>query len=67
MKKYLALLLSCVLIFGCNQNKSSKKIPVIGFLDFIEDSTIALAKKGFFDALEKNNFSEKDSTIEIVY
>ena len=67
MKKHFTLVICCILIFGCNQTNSSKKIPIVGFLDFIEDSTIALAKKGFFDALEKNGFSEKDSTIEIVY
>lgn len=55
------------MLMGCTNNKSLKKIPVVGFLDFIEDSTIALAKKGFFDALEKNGFSEKNSTIEVVY
>ena len=67
MKKHFKWLLSCLIIAGCANNSSSNKIPVVGFLDFIEDATIALAKKGFFDALEKNGFSEKDSTIKIVY
>ena len=67
MKKLNFSLLLCILMLGCNTSQPSKKIPVIGFLDFIEDTTIAQAKKGFFDALEKNGFSEKDSTIEVVY
>ncbi|HMT28387.1 MAG TPA: ABC transporter substrate-binding protein, partial [Bacteroidia bacterium] len=56
-------------LFSCNNNNkaSEKKIPVIGFLDFIQDPTIELAKVGFFDALKENGFSEADSTIEIVY
>lgn len=67
MKKYFVVILLCLVVLGCNNNRASKRIPVIGFLDFIEDTTIALARKGFFDALEKNGFSEKDSTILMVY
>ncbi len=40
---------------------------MIGFLDFIEDPTIAQAKQGFFAALEENGFSEKAGTISIEY
>ena len=61
----LALLI--LLIAGCSQHKIEKERAIIGFLDFIEDPTIALAKKGFFDALSANGFSEKDSTITIEY
>ncbi|MBL0340409.1 MAG: ABC transporter substrate-binding protein [Bacteroidetes bacterium] len=46
---------------------SRKKVPVIGFLDFIQDPTIELAKQGFFDALREQGFSEVDSTIQVVY
>ena len=56
-----------LLIAGCSQHKIEKERAIIGFLDFIEDPTIALAKKGFFDALSANGFSEKDSTITIEY
>ncbi len=45
----------------------TKKIPVIGFLDFIQDPTIELAKQGFFDALRIEGYSEADSTIVVVY
>ncbi|HNR20192.1 MAG TPA: ABC transporter substrate-binding protein [Bacteroidia bacterium] len=57
----------CVLI-GCNSKKeNSKQKPIVGFLDFVEDATLAQAKQGFFDALTKSGYSEKDSTIEIIY
>jgi putative tryptophan/tyrosine transport system substrate-binding protein len=52
---------------GGKKNDNTNKIPVIGFLDFIEDPTIALAKKGFFDALEEGGFSEKNNTITVEY
>ncbi len=65
MQKLLSLLL--LLTLACNTPKNQSTVPVIGFLDFIDDPTIALAKKGFFDALEKNGFSEKDKTIIVEY
>ena len=46
---------------------SNKNVPVIGFVDAFEDNTIAKAKQGFFDALEKNGYSEKNKTIEVIY
>jgi len=53
---------------GCqNSGETKNKVPVIGFLDFIQDPTIELAKQGFFDALRNQGFSESDSTIEVVY
>ena len=62
-------LMLLIFISSCNQTNSNtdQKIPVIGFLDFIQDPTIELAKDGFFDALKENGFSTTDSTIEIVY
>lgn len=65
MHKLLSLLL--LLTFACNTPGKQSAVPVIGFLDFIDDPTIALAKKGFFDALEKNGYSEKDQTITVEY
>ena len=55
---------------ACNAPKektSGKKIPVIGYLDFVQDPTLAKAKQGFLDALEKGGFSEKDSTMQFIY
>ena len=58
-----------LILFSCNNEKSnsSNKVYVVGFLDFIQDPTIELAKQGFFDALRIQGFSESDSTIKIVY
>ncbi len=54
---------------GCKNagDDGSNRIPVIGFLDFIQDPTIELAKQGFFDALRLEGYSEADSTIVVVY
>lgn len=53
-----------VFSFGC---KPKNNAPTIAFLDAFEDNTIAQAKKGFFDALEKNGFSEKAKTLNVIY
>ncbi|MET6997115.1 ABC transporter substrate-binding protein [Chitinophaga defluvii] len=59
-----------ILIAACScQSGADKKkgVPVIGFVDAFEDNTIAQAKTGFIAALQKNGFSEKDHTVEIIY
>jgi len=66
MKKIPGIILLLVLLTSC-ANESKKKIPVVGFLDFIEDPTIALAKQGFLDALRIHGFSEADSSMELIY
>lgn len=63
MKKI--LLVFAVALMGCTQH--NKNVPVIGFADAFEDNTIAQAKKGFFDALAKNGFSDSAKTIEVIY
>ena len=53
---------------ACNPGMQEKKqIPVVGFLDAFEDPTIAQAKAGFFDALQKAGYSDKAGTIRVVY
>ena len=64
--KRLSVIFLSVLIFSCS-NKSDKKIPVIGFLDLLQDETLAQAKDGFYHALKENGFDEKNKTIEIIY
>lgn len=56
-----------ILFFSCNNIKDKKDIPVIGFLDFVEDATLAQARQGFINALEEGGFSEKSKTIKIIY
>jgi putative ABC transport system substrate-binding protein len=41
--------------------------PVVGFLDFVEDDTLARARQGFLETLDEHGFSEKKGTIEVVY
>ena len=70
MKRFWWLILLTGFFWSCTSqtdDNDSKKIPVIGFLDFVEDPTLAKAKQGFLDALEKNGYSEKDSTMELIY
>jgi putative ABC transport system substrate-binding protein len=64
--KYSAFLFSILFIFSCNQ-KSENKIPTIGFIDFLEDATLAPAHTGFIDALKKNGFSEENKNIKVEY
>ena len=64
MKKIIVIFLS--IIISCS-NKSDKKIPVIGFLDLLQDETLAQAKDGFYKALTESGFDEKNKTIEIIY
>ena len=66
MKKFTWIYLLSLLVVSCSQ-PVVRKVPLVGFLDFIEDPTIALAKKGFLDALKINGFSEADSTMQFLY
>ncbi len=71
MKRCLKLIFIPILFFSCNSipkpKPAEKNIPVVGFLDFVLDATLEKAKQGFLDALEKNGFSEKDSTMKLIY
>lgn len=48
-------------------NRTDKKIPVVGFIDYVEDATLAQAKQGFFDALKHAGYSEDSNTISVIY
>jgi putative ABC transport system substrate-binding protein len=65
MKYLLSALIASVLFAGCAENK--KTVPVIAFADAFEDNTLALAKKGFFDALRDSGYDEKKKNIEVIY
>ncbi len=68
MKIFTPLVLLTLFFSSCGSDESSSsKVPVIGFLDFIQDPTIELAKQGFFDALKIHGYSEDSATIEVVY
>jgi putative ABC transport system substrate-binding protein len=68
--KNIFILMIAISLFSCNNQqdkKDSKHIPVIGFLDLLQDETLAQARRGFYDALAKGGFSEKDSTLKVIY
>lgn len=61
-----SFLLTIILLFS-NCRSKQEGLPVVGFIDAFEDSTIAQAKDGFMDALQANGFSEADQTIQVIY
>lgn len=66
--RQLSLLFAVLFLFGCRSSTEKKKdVPVIGFVDAFEDNTIAQAKKGFTDALDKGGYSEGKGTVKILY
>ena len=66
MKYIFGILIASLFIVSCNSNKQSS-IPTVAFADAFEDNTIALAKKGFFEALKQKGFSEDTKTIKVLY
>lgn len=59
-------LLFIFVLVSCSQQKQSS-VAVIGYLDLLEDETLAQARKGFFVALKENGFSDKEGTLKIIY
>jgi len=66
MIKYLPLVLLFAIISACHSG-DKKTVPVIGFVDFMVDASLAPAHTGFVDALRKNGFSEDLKNIKIEY
>ena len=66
IKSYLPVVLFTLVLFSCGPSKKSN-VPIIGFVDYLEDATLAQARAGFTHALKKNGFSEKDKTVKIEY
>ncbi len=58
---FIAFLSSC----NSHQEKKENKIPVIGFLDLLQDETLEHAKKGFFTALNDQGFD--DNHLNTIY
>ncbi len=65
MKSVFYTLILMICVSGCQPKKSS--VPVVAFMDAFQDNTIAMAKQGFFDALQKKGFDEKKGTIKVIY
>jgi putative tryptophan/tyrosine transport system substrate-binding protein len=62
----LAALVAVCLLAGCGHGPKAGT-PVVGFLDFVEDDTLAKARQGFMETLDEHGFSEKQGTIQLVY
>lgn len=65
LKAFPFLFLTIVLFASCH-NAAKNNVPVVGFVDAFEDATIAQARTGFTDALQKNGFTDKQN-IKIEY
>lgn len=66
MKNNFLLLIVSFVIFSCS-SPAKKTIPVIGFLDFMQDETLEKAKHGFVESLKSEGFDENKKTVEIIY
>lgn len=65
-KNLIPILSACILaLAACNNHDSN--ITKVGFLDFIQDPTIDLAKQGFYQAMADNGYSEENKNIEYIY
>jgi putative ABC transport system substrate-binding protein len=69
-KIFLFLVFFAGILISCNnsQTKNNKQETItIGFLDLLQDETLAQAKKGFFMALNDHGYKESDHSIDIIY
>ena len=62
--KYLPTVFLFTTLLSCN---TASKVPVVGFVDALEDATLAQARVGFVAALKQNGFSEDKGNIKIEY
>lgn len=62
---FLCLLTGIGLLTACKN--ADDGVPVVGFVDAVEDSTLKLARDGFLAALKENGFAEEDQTLRLVY
>lgn len=65
----MAMLIGCTDKSGTNQDKGAEKksVPVVGFVQFVEDQTVNEAKNGFYDALAESGYAEDKGTATIIY
>jgi putative tryptophan/tyrosine transport system substrate-binding protein len=69
MKIKSVCLILITLLFSCRHatDVDEQEIPLIGFLDYVEDATLELARKGFIQALSDSGFSEEKRTLKVIY
>jgi putative tryptophan/tyrosine transport system substrate-binding protein len=66
LTKYLFAISAIICLASC-QHKTKNTVPVVGFVDALEDETLAQARYGFIAALKDSGFSEDKKTIKIQY
>jgi len=66
LKKLQISILLFICLAGCSSDEK-KNVPVIGYLDLLQDETLAQARNGFFDALKEAGYDESKKTIEVIY
>jgi putative ABC transport system substrate-binding protein len=69
MRRLYSILFFIVIGFfiSCGSKSKDKSVPVVGFLDLLNDETLEQAKQGFYDALKENGFDESKKNIQIIY
>jgi putative tryptophan/tyrosine transport system substrate-binding protein len=68
--KYNALFFLLIIsLLSCRHatDVEEQEVPLIGFLDYVEDATLELARRGFFQALSDSGFSEEKRTLKVIY
>lgn len=63
----LPLCIALPFVMGCTTTTKSPQAPLIAFVDYVEDATLAQARKGFFDAMSASGFSEDSATLRVIY
>lgn len=65
MKKLIYLLFFVAAGIACNN--ASKSVKTIGFIDIVEDATLAQAREGFMKALADSGWSESTGNIKVEF
>lgn len=63
----LSILVLVLVSCGHHKENDDAVIPEIGFLDYVEDATLAQARDGFMKALADSGFSEDNNTLSVIY
>jgi putative tryptophan/tyrosine transport system substrate-binding protein len=66
LSNYLVAIGLVVGLASC-QHKTKNTVPVVGFVDALQDETLAQARIGFVAALKDSGFSEDKKTVKIEY
>src|SRR5689334_21403829 len=67
MKKIVAVFFLAISACTSSTVKKEQKTPVVGFLDLLQDETLAEARKGFFVALNDSGYKEENQTMHVIY